>query len=378
MRVAILGSRGYPSTYSGYETLVRHLAPGLRDRGFSVTVYCRATDVPPPPRATSDEIDGISRIWTRGIDGKSTSTLSHGFTSIRDAARRRFDAALVLNVANGYFLPTLRRAGTPIAVNVDGIEWERDKWNGVGKAVFRRGASLVARHADEIIVDSRAIGEYWQRVFARSSTFIPYGADVHTNVPRDRLADLGLESGTYVLVIARIVPENNVGPFLDAVELLDDATPVVVVGSAVGRSALETRLARLASSRPGFHWLGHVSDQELLRQLRAHCGVYWHGHSVGGTNPSLLEAMGCGAPIVAVDTVYNREVLGESGTLAAGIGSVIKHQLEAQLATDVDDTRRAAAEQERVEAHYRWCQVYERYGETLGRLIDRGLRRDHA
>jgi len=373
MRVAILGSRGYPSTYSGYETLVRHLAPGLRDRGFSVTVYCRATDVPPPPRATSDEIDGISRIWTRGIDGKSTSTLSHGFTSIRDAARRRFDAALVLNVANGYFLPTLRRAGTPIAVNVDGIEWERDKWNGVGKAVFRRGASLVARHADEIIVDSRAIGDYWQRVFARSSTFIPYGADVHTNVPRDRLADLGLESGTYVLVIARIVPENNVGPFLDAVELLDDATPVVVVGSAVGRSALETRLARLASSRPGFHWLGHVSDQELLRQLRAHCAVYWHGHSVGGTNPSLLEAMGCGAPIVAVDTVYNREVLRRPEQVRIAEDRSIASALQDVLADA--DARRHDAEtaQVTVAENYRWTEVCSQYATALRRLARASL-----
>ena len=370
MRVAILGSRGYPSTYSGYETLVRHLAPGLRDRGFSVTVYCRATDVPPPPRATSDEIDGISRIWTRGIDGKSTSTLSHGFTSIRDAARRRFDAALVLNVANGYFLPTLRRAGTPIAVNVDGIEWERDKWNGVGKAVFRRGASLVARHADEIIVDSRAIGDYWQRVFARSSTFIPYGADVHTNVPRDRLADLGLESGTYVLVIARIVPENNVGPFLDAVELLDDATPVVVVGSAVGRSALETRLARLASSRPGFHWLGHVSDQELLRQLRAHCAVYWHGHSVGGTNPSLLEAMGCGAPIVAVDTVYNREVLESDEQTCNANTTSVASSLRRVLAGEAVRAAAISREQQIVARRYRWTDVCSQYATVFRRIAN--------
>jgi glycosyltransferase involved in cell wall biosynthesis len=256
---------------------------------------------------------------------------------------------------------------------VDGIEWERDKWNGVGKAVFRRGASLVARHADEIIVDSRAIGDYWQRVFARSSTFIPYGGEVHTNVPRDRLADIGLESGTYVLVIARIVPENNVGPFLDAVELLDDATPVVVVGSAVGRSALETRLARLASSRPGFHWLGHVSDQELLRQLRAHCGVYWHGHSVGGTNPSLLEAMGCGAPIVAVDTVYNREVLRRPEQVRIAEDRSIASALQDVLADA--DARRHDAEtaQVTVAENYRWTEVCSQYATALRRLARASL-----
>jgi glycosyltransferase involved in cell wall biosynthesis len=373
MRVAILGSRGYPSTYSGYETLVRHLAPGLRDRGFDVTVYCRATDVPRPARGISDEIDGIARIWTAGLNGKSTSTLSHGFTSIRDAARRGFDAALVLNVANGYFLPTLRRAGIPTAVNVDGIEWERDKWNALGKAVFRRGASLVARNADEIIVDSRAIGDYWQRVFARTGTFIPYGADVHTDVPSDRLAEIGVERGTYVLVIARIVPENNVGPFLDAVELLDHATPVVVVGSAVGRSALETRLAHLASTRRAFHWLGHVSDQELLRQLRAHCGVYWHGHSVGGTNPSLLEAMGCGAPIIAVDTVYNREVLDNEEQICQATSAQLAHTFQQVLSTENTRDSTALHEQRVVARRYRWTDVCCQYATILRRLANSRL-----
>lgn len=367
MRVAILGSRGYPSTYSGYETLVRHLAPGLRDLGWDVTVYCRSAAVPPPDGAHVDKLDGITRVWTGGHEGKSSSTLTHGFTSVRDACRRKFDVALVLNVANGYFLPMLRRRGIPTVVNVDGIEWERDKWNAMGKAVFRRGALLVARHADEIVVDARAIGDYWQRMFDRSGVFIPYGADVHRDVPSDRLADLELKPGTYVLVIARIVPENNVGPFLDAVELLDPPTPVVVVGSAVGRSPLEARLAGLAATRAGFQWLGHVMDQELLRQLRAHCGAYWHGHSVGGTNPSLLEAMACGAPIVAVDTVYNREVLeGTSELRSLDPNDIVQGLLAASR-----NERRSDRTRQRIAEHYQWPAVIHDYASTLATVAGR-------
>lgn len=374
MRVAILGSRGFPSTYSGYETLVRHLAPALRDRGWSVTVYCRAADVARPSNADVDVVDGITRVWTRGLTGKSTATLTHGFTSSRHAARERFDAVLVLNVANGYFLRRLRKAKVPTVVNVDGIEWERDKWSALGKAVFRHGARLVARHADAIVADSRAIGAYWERVFARPSTYIPYGADIHTNVPDDRLAEVGVRPGSYVLVIARIVPENNVAPFLDAVELLDAQTPVVVVGSAVGRSALEDRLRSLVKVRPSFHWLGHVSDQELLRQLRAHCGVYWHGHSVGGTNPSLLEAMACGAPVIAVDTVYNREVLGHDQQLHPREPTQLAKAMRRLLSRPEEQSRLGTAGRRTASDSYRWEAVCEAYAQLLDEVKDGGPR----
>jgi len=146
---AVLGSRGYPSTYGGFETFVRRFAPYLAEQGDRVTVYCRGG------RAGERVQDGVRCVTTRGLDRTTMSTLSYGLTSARHGRDQDYDAALVLNIANGFFLPTLRRAGVPTAVNVDGIEWQRDKWGRVGKGVFRRGAVLTARHATEIVVDSR-------------------------------------------------------------------------------------------------------------------------------------------------------------------------------------------------------------------------------
>jgi glycosyltransferase involved in cell wall biosynthesis len=364
MRVAIIGSRGYPSTYSGFETLVRQLAPHLRDSGHAVTVYSRDS----AGGARVDSCDGIRRVRTRGCDGKSTSTLTYGLTSVLDSRHRGYDAALVLNVANGFYLPILRRASVPTAVNVDGIEWERDKWSRLGKAVFRAGARMSARYADRLIADSRAIGAYWREHFGVPSVYIPYGGDGPHDAGTGHLGQLGLRPGGYVLAVARIVPENNIDLFLDAVDRLDPAVPVVVAGSASYRSPLEDRLRRTARSRPALQWLGHVDDQSRLQQLWTHCGVYFHGHSVGGTNPSLLQAMGAGSPVLAVDTVYNREVLGGGEQVVGRDPAELAARMEAMLADP--PLRHACARRGRgiVADRYRWGAVCQRYEDVLVEL----------
>jgi hypothetical protein len=139
-RIAILGSRGFPSTYGGYETLVRYLARQWTAEGIEVTVYCRTKDGGRRTWVT----EGVRCVWTPGRDTKSLSTLSYGLTSHLAASHQKFDAALVLNVANGFYLPVLRAAGIPTAVNTDGLEWERGKWNSLAKRVFLAGAKATA------------------------------------------------------------------------------------------------------------------------------------------------------------------------------------------------------------------------------------------
>ena len=305
MKLAILGSRGFPSTYGGYETLVRQLAPYLVRAGHDVTVYCRARD---EGRRTW-LVEDVRCIATSGFDSKSLSTLTFGMTASLDATTRRFDSILVLNIANGFWLPLLRAVRTPFAVNTDGIEWERRKWSRIGRGVFQMGAWMTARHATELICDSKAIGSIWRERFGRDSTFIPYGAPVLEQVGRDRVDALQLPADAYLLVVARLAPENNVELTLDALECLGaDAPHAVIVGSANFDSPIEGRLRKLEAARR-VSWLGHVDDQLLLTQLWAHCAVYVHGHSVGGTNPALLQALGAGAPTLALDTPFNAEVL---------------------------------------------------------------------
>lgn len=363
-RFAVIGSRGYPSTYGGFETFVRRLAPYLRDQGCDVTVYGRESRFTVRRR----DVEGIRVVHTPGIDRPISSTLTYGLTSIAHAVLQRPDAVLVLNVANGYWLPLLRLARIPAVVNVDGIEWERDKWSRTGKAVFHLGARITARLADRIVVDSRAVGDYWAERFGVNSTYIPYGADVEVGIGYERLLELGLTRGTYLLVVARLVPENNVELFLNALRLLPPEVPAVVVGSAAGESPIEGRLRELEKSRKSFLWLGHVADQDLLAQLWAHCALYVHGHSVGGTNPALLQALGMGSATIALDTVYNREVLGDDWpTYTPGDPFALARLMEALIKNE--DKRRDLVVRGRaiIATRYRWNDVLRDYLDALDR-----------
>lgn len=358
-KFAIVGSRGFPSTYGGFETFVRHLAPYLVAAGDDVTVYCR------DGRTGVAVRDGVRCVATRGIEAKCYSTLSYGLTAALHARRERYDAALVLNVANGFFLPMLRRAGIPTAVNVDGIEWRRAKWGRVGKATFRTGAALTAKHATEIVVDSREIGRVWRTDLGRDSTYIPYGADVTYDVPDDRVRQLGLEPGRYALVVARLVPENNVDLFLDALDRIGSNCPAVVVGGSRQDTELVARLRARARARTDFRWLGHVSDGALLEQLWSHCGVYFHGHSAGGTNPSLLQALGHGAPTIALNTPFNAEVIDNPRQLVPADPSVIAGRLTATIKTGF--VRRSLADHGRrlVGERFTWDGVCAAYRKLL-------------
>ncbi|MGN6274232.1 MAG: glycosyltransferase [Protaetiibacter sp.] len=370
--VAIIGTRGYPSYYGGFETAVRHLAPFLADRGWDTTVYGRPGATSPNP----DDADArVTRVLTRGIERKSLSTLSYGLTSVLDARRRRPDVALVMNVANGFWLPLLRRAGIPTVVNVDGIEWERAKWGGLARGVFRLGARRTARFADQLIFDSREIERRWGEGFARTGAFIPYGG-----TPADSLAPppLGLPSGGYVLLVARFVPENTIGEFLDAVPLLAESTEVVLVGSTGYGGELDVRARRLDARHASVRWLGHVSDDALLHALWQHCGVYFHGHSAGGTNPALVQAMALGAPVVARDTPYNREVLGELGAFVGADPSDIVRVVRDVLGRDQRDL--PSRLRARAAAQYGWrevCEAYEREMKALLGVEEKGGHAGH-
>ena len=374
MRFAILGSRGYPSTYGGYETLVRHLAPHLVGAGHDVTVYCRDRDGGP----RSWTADGVHCIAPPGIETKSLSTLSFGMTSTIDAAFRRFDAMLVLNIANGFWFPALRAARTPFAVNTDGIEWERGKWSALGRATFKAGARMTAQHANALVCDSKAIASIWKELFDRDSNFIPYGAPVLEHPGSDLLEPLGVAGRPFVLVVARLVPENNVELTLDALELLgDDAPQAVIVGSANGDSPIEARLKAAAASQR-VKWLGHVDDQRLLDQFWANCAVYVHGHSVGGTNPSLLQAMGAGAPTLALDTPFNSEVLPYAEHHFSHDAGVLATRIQRIATSPALREEMAERGREMVARRYAWQDVCAAYTDLLTALATGAHRTRHA
>ncbi|GGL85981.1 glycosyl transferase [Curtobacterium citreum] len=358
--VAIIGTRGYPSYYGGFETAVRQLAPSLAEAGWDVTVYGR----PGQERSDDPDLDPrVARRTTRGLETRSLSTLTYGLTATLDVLRRRPDAVLVMNCANGYWLPLLRLAGIPAVVNVDGLEWERAKWGRLARTVFWWGARMTARWGTELVFDAEAIGRYWRRELGRDGAVIPYGGTELGPLPlHDDDADL--HGVPFALLVARFVPENTVPEFLAAARRIGERHPVVIVGSTGYGGDLDEQARALADEHPRVRWLGHVSDDARLLALWQHAGAYFHGHSVGGTNPALVQAMHCGAPVVARDTVYNREVLADTGARLvqpepAAIADAVTDLLEDPAAQRALRT----AVRARAASAYDWpsvCAAYER------------------
>ncbi|WP_207840717.1 glycosyltransferase [Williamsia soli] len=365
-KVAIIGSRGYPSYYGGFETLIRHLAPYLADEGWDAVVYSRRGATVEEEASGRRDKGSIVSILTPGIESRSISTLSYGLSSVLHAAFKRPDVALVLNVANGFWLPILKLSRVPTVVNVDGIEWEREKWGRLAKAVFKFGARFTARFADVIVSDSEEIAARWRRDFGRESEFLPYGGTVSADndpVP-------GLAPGTYILYVARFVPENSTETFFDAVSILAERRQVVIVGSTGYGGELDDRAAALSASHDNVEWLGHLRDDKKLFALWSNAGAYFHGHSVGGTNPALVQAMACGAPTVARDTVYNREVLGDGGAVfTAPDPQEIARALDALMEDPNLRQRLTMAVRDRQSEAYTWEGVCSGYASVLRSAI---------
>jgi glycosyltransferase involved in cell wall biosynthesis len=269
-----------------------------------------------------------------------------------------------MNVANGYWLPLLRLRGIPTVVNVDGIEWEREKWGPGARILFRGGAWFTARFASELIFDAREIGRIWTERFGRDGHFIPYGADSAPELPLEE----GLTHRGYILMVARLVPENTVPAFLEAAAKLATSYDVVIVGSTGFGGDLDRRVSKLAEANNRVRWFGQISDDARLCSLWQHCGVYFHGHSVGGTNPSLVQAMACGAPIVARDTPYNREVLGSGGRYCQpnprSISDAISQVMDARNEGITKLLKARAREQ------YDWASVCASYERILSQHAD--------
>ncbi|MBJ7289753.1 glycosyltransferase [Williamsia sp.] len=365
--VVIIGSRGYPSYYGGFETLVRHLAPYLADWGWDVAVYGRRRDL--EEFAETDR--RVEQIHTRGIESRSLSTLTFGATATANAARRAPDVALVLNVANGFWLPLLRSRSIPTVVNVDGIEWERDKWGALAKTTFRAGARMTATFADHLICDAHEIDAYWQNVMGRGGTYIPYGATAPERLPPPP----ELEGRPYVLMVARFVPENTVGEFIAAVDELSAECDVVIVGSSGYGGPIEDSVRALRDRNPRVQWFGHISDDRRLFALWQNAAVYFHGHSVGGTNPALVQAMACGAPIVARDTVFNREVLADAAVFCQPTPTAIAAELSAVIHDHQTREFLGARAAERARTSFTWDSVCSAYEAILAKAAGRDAAR---
>ncbi|MGY3317961.1 DUF1972 domain-containing protein [Arthrobacter sp. TE12232] len=356
LHVAMVGTRGVPARYGGFETAIEEVGRRLVERGHRITVYCRdrgeGTDKPA-------EHLGMELVHLPAMHRRSLETLSHTGLSVAHLLRHQPDAAILFNAANAPYLPAFRMAGIPVATHVDGLEWKRAKWGKGGQKYYRTVERLAVRMSDALIADAVGIQDYYRQRFDADTVYLAYGAPLLAKGSAEKLAALDLTPQGYHLVVARFEPENHVHLVVDGFVRSGSTLPLIVVGSAPYSNRYTSAVHDLADARVRF--IGGIWDQELLDQLYANALVYWHGHSVGGTNPSLLRAIGAGTATNAFDVGFNREVLEGSGRYFSDPQDV------AELVADAEGPHSdvaARGQQARLIAHrFNWDLVADGYEE---------------
>jgi glycosyltransferase involved in cell wall biosynthesis len=307
MRIAILGTRGIPANYGGFETFAEHLSTRLVARGHDVTVYCRAHYVSPREL----EFQGVRLKVLPTIRHKYFDTIVHTFLSALHAVTGRYDAALICNAANAPFASILRLAGTPVALNVDGLEHKRKKWNWIARNYYLMAERLATILPTETVTDARVIQEYYLARHKAVSTMIAYGAEVERR-PDPTVRRWRVEPNRYVLYVSRLEPENNAHLVIEAFKRVRTAHKLLIVGDApYARDYIKDLKARARRDRR-IVFTGFVFGRDY-RALQQNAYCYVHATEVGGTHPALLEAMGFGNCVLTLAAPENIEAIGDAG-----------------------------------------------------------------
>jgi len=310
LKIAMLGSRGIPHTYSGYETFLGEVGPRLVERGHEVLVYCRSSLF----REKSKTYKGVHLIYLPSIETKTMGTLTHTLISMGDVLFRGVDVIFVVNVVNGFHCVLPRLLGKHVAINVDGLDWKRGKWGRLGKSYFYWNAKWVGKICPRgVVTDAQEMRRIYLEEFNTPSVSIAYGANIEKSQNLGVVRQYGLEPLGYYLVASRLVPENNADLIVQAFEQVKTKRHLAIAGAANYRSEFVDRLKRTKDTRVKF--LGHVANAEHVKELHCNAYAYIHGHSLGGTNPALLKALGYGNCVLALGTPFNREVLQDYGIL---------------------------------------------------------------
>jgi glycosyltransferase involved in cell wall biosynthesis len=367
MRIAILGTRGIPASYGGFETFAEHLATRLVARGHDVTVYCRSHYVSPRQL----EYHGVRLKVLPTIKHKYFDTVVHAFLSSLHAAGQRFDAALICNAANAPFTTILRFTGTPVAINVDGLEHKRKKWGWLGRRYYRLAEYLSTVLPTEMVTDAQVIQDYYLVRHNTKSTMIAYGSEVERRSDRETVRKWRVEPNRYVLYVSRLEPENNAHLVIEAFKKVRTAYRLLVVGDAPYAESYISSLKAQARGDKRIIFTGFVFGQDY-RALQQNAYCYVHATEVGGTHPALLEAMGYGNCVLTLATPENIEVVGD-----AGVPYIDEFDLAEKLQRVLRDGSLVQAyrnrAQLRIRTHYDWETVVDQYEQLFARICGQAV-----
>ena len=303
LKIAIIGSRGYPYVYSGYETLVKELSERLVKSGNEVTVYCHRKLYNEKPK----NVNGINLVYTPSVNSKVFSQLYNSFFSFIHVCFSNVDAVLVVNSANGPFGILTKIFRKKTFINVDGLEWLRPKWKGLGSIYFILSSKLSTVFFDEVITDSYEMKKIYEQKFFKSSTVIAYGSTMIEISTTEYIESLKLKKNEYFLIVGRLIPDNNSRLIINSFLKSDSKKKLVVVGDVPYRDNYASYIKEIKSEQ--LILTGYINCQKKLSELYKNCYGYIHGHEYGGTNPTMINALDLNCNILALKTRFNIEML---------------------------------------------------------------------
>lgn len=378
LRIALLGTRGIPARYGGFETFAEQLSTRLVNRGHHVTVYgrCRFTE----RWGARESLNGIERRDTPTIFQKYLETPVHAITSFLDLLFRRCDAIILCNAANSPFAPILLLKRAPLLINVDGIERNRAKWNSIGKLWYALGERCSVLFATRVVSDAKVIAEYYRDTYGCESEVIPYGVHPHHRPPGAALAQFGLQSKNYILYVSRLEPENNALGVIEAYNAVaaqkPDCMPLVIVGDAPYATEYKARLRDLACSKvifTGFQF------GEAYEEFQSNCYLYVQATEVGGTHPALIESMSYGNCVIANGTPENIEVIDGAALSFPKNDFAELARIMSSLLRDPERVAQIGREaRERSLAQFSWDAIVSQYEGLLNQLLERHRASDYA
>lgn len=371
--VRILGTHGVPAAYGGFETAAENVGLHLAAAGWRVVVYCQTEGRGP---ITTDEWRGLERV-NIPIDVPGwRGTSKFDLLSIRHAARHR-DVCLTFGYNTAVFNVIQRLRGIPLVINMDGIEWSRKRWGLTRQAILYVNERIACVLGNELIADHPEIEVYLRRkAAARKITMIPYGADAVVSAPTDPVTALGLQPGRYLSLICRPIPENSILELVRGFSARPRGVRLVVLGNyEPDVDPYHRQVLDAASDEVDFP--GSIYDPAQVAALRLHSRMYLHGHTVGGTNPSLVEAMAAGNPVLAHDNAYNRWVAAD-GAVYFSTATDVANQLDRSLDDPDLLSQMSTASRLRHGAEFTWEHIAAQYETLVAKQSARVLTPDRS
>ena len=364
LKIALIGTRGVPANYGGFETCVEEIGKRLVEKGHYVVVYCRESYYD----SDFDEYLGMKRVCLPNMASKSLDTFSHTLISAWNSLFKDFDIYMVFNAANSPFITPLKLFGKRIAINTDGLEWKRSKWGFWGKSFYKVSEKISCLIANRIVTDCGGMQRYYQYRYRTNSTVIAYGAPIQNSKNPELLHRLGIEQDSYFLQITRFEPENHPLLTIRAFNKLHSNKKLVLVGGNTYPNEYTGSIEAESNNQvvlPGF-----IYNQDILRELWCNCFAYIHGNSVGGTNPALLQTMGSGCFTIAIDIQFNRDVLADCGIYYKNNEKCLAEKMQWALENEdkLEDYGKRA--QQRILEKYNWDKVADQYENLFYELVE--------